>query len=286
MLQHDLTQATLVIHSQWQVDMTLETYNSLCGATKTPSALMKIHVHMIRRSRTLETTEETKALTAVYDAFFADDRINSASECVLCETGSSKDSVPECTCGLDVKTTGMRWSVALPEAIKNATFTLQDTVHTNVTEPTSVSMTTSLGCLALVASRSTVENLERGRETLVLAVENVHGYFRGKDAKFPMLRKNLGYSVADEEKTYVFGKEVRELSLTQQDEVKSVFPTHLVLIDSSTVQTLIDQLFHMPKIVEICYMSVPSFKRFRLITHHYRAPARDELPPEFPCQAS
>ncbi len=94
-----------------------------------------------------------------------------------------------------------------------------------------------------------MENLERGRETLVLAVENVHGYIRGKDAKFSMLRKNLGYSVADEEKTYVFGKGVRELSLTQQDEVKSVFPTHLVLIDSSTGHTQIDQIFHMPKIM-------------------------------------
>ncbi len=43
MLQHDLTQITLVIDSQWQVNMTLETYNSLCSATKTPSALVKVH---------------------------------------------------------------------------------------------------------------------------------------------------------------------------------------------------------------------------------------------------
>ncbi len=69
---------------------------------------MKIHAHMIRRSQTLETTEETKALTAVYDAFFADDRVNSSAKCVLCEIGSSKDYVPDCTCGLDVKTTGLR----------------------------------------------------------------------------------------------------------------------------------------------------------------------------------
>ncbi len=45
-----------------------------------------------------------------------------------------------------------------------------------------------------------MENLERGRETLVLAVENVHGDIRGRDAKFPLLRKNLGYSVADEKR--------------------------------------------------------------------------------------
>ena len=82
-----------------------------------------------------------------------------------------------------------------------------------------------------------MENIERGRQTLVLAVENVHGYIRGKDAKFPMLRKNLGYSVADEENTYVFGEGVRELSLTQQDEVKSVVP------DSSCL----DRLQHWPE---------------------------------------
>ena len=92
-----------------------------------------------------------------------------------------------------------------------------------------------------------------------------------------MLKKNLGCSVADEDKTYVFGKEFRELSLTQHDEMKSVFPTHLVLIDSKTGHTLIDQLFHMPEIVEICYMSVPAFRRFRRITHHYRAPAKEVL---------
>ena len=93
-----------------------------------------------------------------------------------------------------------------PEAIKNVFFVLEDTVHTNVSQPTPVSLTPRLGCLALVASRTSMENLERGRKTVVLAVVNFHGYIRGKDAKFPMLRKNLSYSVADEEKTYVFGE--------------------------------------------------------------------------------
>ncbi len=60
--------------------MTLETYNSLCNATKTPSALMKVHAHINLRSRKLEATHETKYLTAVYDAFFADDRVNDSSK--------------------------------------------------------------------------------------------------------------------------------------------------------------------------------------------------------------
>ncbi len=156
-------------------------------------------------------------MTAVYDAFFADDRVNSSAKSILCERGYSEESVPECTCGLGLRSTGCRWSVAQPEAIENAVFMLDDTVHTNLTEPPLVSLTSSLGCLALVASGTTMENLERGRQTLVLAVENVRGYFRVKDDKFPMLRKNLGFSVTNEDKSYVFGKEVRGLSLTQQD---------------------------------------------------------------------
>ncbi len=74
-----------------------------------------------------------------------------------------------------------------------------------------------------------------------------------------------------------FNKELRELSLTQHDEVKSVFPAHLGLLDCSTGQILIDQMFHMPKIIGKSYMSVPAFRRFRHITYHYRTPEKQEL---------
>ncbi len=103
----------------------------------------------------------------------------------------------------------------------------------------------------------------------MLSLESFHGYIRGKDAKFPMLRRNLGHAVAELDKTYKFGDESKQLSLAQQDEVKSVFPAHLVLVDSETGQTLSDPLFHFPKLVEISYMSIPAFRRFRRITYQY-----------------
>ena len=40
---------------------------------------------------------------------------------------------------------------------------------------------------------------------------------------------------------------------------------------------LVDQMFHMPKIIELNYMSVPSFRRFRRTTYHYRTPEKQEL---------
>ncbi len=120
-----------------------------------------------------------------------------------------------------------------------------------------------------------MEELEAGRERFVLSVENFHGYVRGKDAKFSMLRKNLGYAVAELDKTYLFGEQSKELALTQQDEVKSVFPSHLVLLDSTTRQTVIDQIFHFPKLVEASYMSVPVFRQFRRITNHLRVPEKE-----------
>ena len=124
-------------------------------------------------------------------------------------------------------------------------------------------------------SFESLEQLEAGREKFVLSVENFHGYVRGKDAKFPMLRKNLGYAVAELDKTYLFGEQNKELALTQQDEVKSVFPSHLVLLDSATGQTVIDQIFHFPKLIEASYMSIPAFRRFRRITHHLRVPEKE-----------
>ena len=68
----------------------------------------------------------------------------------------------------------------------------------------SVTLTTSLATLAIVMSHQSMEELERGRERIVLSVENVHGYVCGEDAKFPMLRKDLGYAVAELDKTYLF----------------------------------------------------------------------------------
>ena len=45
-----------------------------------------------------------------------------------------------------------------------------------------------------------------------MSVENFHGYVCCKDAKFPMLRKNLGHAGAEVDKTYVFGEQNKELA--------------------------------------------------------------------------
>ena len=44
MLQQDLAQVTVLINLQWQVKTSMESVNVLCGATKAPSALMKVNV--------------------------------------------------------------------------------------------------------------------------------------------------------------------------------------------------------------------------------------------------
>ena len=149
----------------------------------------------------------------------------------------------------------------MADTLKDSVHIVKDFVGTDVTAPTPVSLVTSLACLSLLASRGTLEKLEKDRELLVITAENFHGYVRGKDAKCPMLRKNLGYAVAEADKTYSYSKESHELALTQQDEVKSIFPAHLVMLDAATGQTLMDQMFDMPKIVDLNYMSIPSLRR-------------------------
>ncbi len=156
-------------------------------------------------------------------------------------------------------TTKIRLSHELVDTLKDSVYLLKDVVTTDVTCPEPVSLVTSLARPSLLSCKESLENLERDRGIFALATEKFHGFVRGKDAKCPTLRKNVGYAVSDTDKTYSFNKESRELSLTQLDEVKSIFPTHLVLVDSSTGQVLIDQMFHVPKIVDLNYMSIPSF---------------------------
>ncbi len=131
--------------------------------------------------------------------------------------------------------------------------------------------------IALLSSKRTNEELEKNREFIVLTVENFLSFVIRKDVDFPTMRKNRGYALAETEKTCIFSKEPRELSLTQQDDSKSVFPAHLVLFDSATGQPLIGQRFHMPKIHELSYISAPSIRGFRGITYQYRTPEKQEF---------
>ena len=56
------------MHSQYQVRIIMETLNVLCGATKAPSALMKIHALIIEESRREEINEETKVLSNILES--------------------------------------------------------------------------------------------------------------------------------------------------------------------------------------------------------------------------
>ncbi len=199
----------------------MESVKTLCGATKAPSALMKVNAHLIRRAGTMEVCGEAKAMADVFKEIFATERSNSSQKCLLCERGNKRDSVPKCKCGFQVKTTKSRWSHELADSLKDSVYLLKDVVSVDVTSPTPVSLVTSLACLSLLSCKESLDDLEKNREIFTLAVANYPGFVRGKDAKCPMLRKNLGYAVAETNKTYVYNKESRELSLTQQDEVKS-----------------------------------------------------------------
>ncbi len=85
MLQQDLAQVTVLINLQWQVKTSMESVNVLCGATKAPSALMKVNAHMIRRARTMEVCEEAKAIFDAFKEFLAAERPNSSQKCLWYE---------------------------------------------------------------------------------------------------------------------------------------------------------------------------------------------------------
>ncbi len=172
--------------------------------------------------------------------------------------GPGDENVPNCQCGSRVMSPNRQWSteVFCRPLLKSNVLLTEVSVHRNVTEPTKVTMNCSLGVLSMLASKGTLENLDNGREIVALAVEVFRVTVRGKNNAIPMLRKNMGYAVAETDKTYWYNGESHELNLTQQDEVKSVFPSHHLLVESATGQTLVDQAFHMPKSVEINDLSV------------------------------
>ena len=68
--------------------------NALCGATKAPSALLKVNACLIRRAKTMEVCEEAKAMTDIFKEFFAKERPNSSQKCLLCERSNKKTPNP------------------------------------------------------------------------------------------------------------------------------------------------------------------------------------------------
>ncbi len=151
MLQQDLAQVTVLINFQWQVKTAMESINTLCGAIKAPSALMKINAHLIRRARTMEVCEEAKAMTDIFKEFLATERQNSSQKCLLCERGNKRDSKPKCKWGYQVRTTKSRWTHELADSLKDSVHLLKDVTSADVTSPTPVSLVTSLACLSLLS---------------------------------------------------------------------------------------------------------------------------------------
>ncbi len=210
-MQQDLAQVTVLINLQWQVKTSMESINTLCGATKVPSASSKINAHLIRRARAMEVCEEAKAMSDIFKKFSATERPKSSQKCLLCERGNKRDSAPKCKCGYQVRTTKSRWSHELADSLKDAVYLLKDVIGADVTTPTPVSLVTSLACLSLLSCQEFLDDLEKNRDIFALAVENYHGFVRGKDAECPMLRKNL-ITDSETDKTHVFNKEFQRFN--------------------------------------------------------------------------
>ena len=261
-MKKDTTDITMVIRSSWQVCTTFGNLNALCAATKTSCALMKTNTHLARKSKSVEKGEEMKLLKETFAGFHAEDVTVSEKTCLTCGEEA-------CECAFPVTTVRGAYSPELAKNFKSSVYIANDLINVNATQPTLVILTANLATLAILISHQSMEELEAGRERFVLTVENFHGYVRGKHAKFPK-----GYAVAELDKTYMFGVQTKKLALTQQDEVKSVFPSHLVLPDSVTSQTLIDQILHFSKSIEASCMSVPAFRRLRSTIHHLRVPEK------------
>ena len=59
--------------------------------------------------------------------------------------------------------------------------------------------------------------------------------------------------------------------------MKTVFPVHVTVVRAETGQTVLDQIFSVPKHVDLHYLSIAAHKRLRQNEHQYRTDLGDTI---------
>ncbi len=208
-VEEDLRAITLVTSDQVQIRDNVSFINQFSGATVAPAALMKAHALMARE--TIKETTETVLLPCqkVFETFFLREKQRTSADCVNCHDG---DDLHLCMCNRELHSFH-GWNEGLRTSINAATFFQESEALDNLTEPTEVSLVTSL------ATTKVVREMTTGRKVYALSAENF-------------------------------------------EVVKTIFPVHVTVVHAETGQTVVDQMFSVPKYVDLYYL--PSSKGQRI----------------------
>ena len=119
--------------------------NQFSGATVAPAALMKAHALMARE--TIKETTEPVLLPCqkIFETFLLPEKQRTPADCVNCHDG---DDLHLCMCNRELHSFH-DWNEGLRTSIHAATLFEESEALDNLTEPTQVSLVTSLATLSL-----------------------------------------------------------------------------------------------------------------------------------------
>ncbi len=116
----------------------------------------------------------------------------------------------------------------------------------------------------------------QGRKVNALSSENYEGQLKARDHSITNLRRTLAEATGDSDESFRFEDDDYDIKLTQDEVVKTIFPVHVTVVHAKTGQTVIDQMFSVPKYVDLHYLSIAAHKRLRQVARQYRTDAQRE----------
>ncbi len=271
-VEEDLRSITLLTVDRLQIHDNMGFINQFAGATVCPSPLMKIHSTMARETVKEVKEDDLKACQGVFETFFSSEKQRLLTDCVYCHDG---DDMHVCTCDRDMRAY-RDWNEGLRTAIQGAVLFEESEALNNFTEPTEVKLVTSLATLSMLASEKVMKDMVQGRKVYALSSENFEGQLKARDHSITNLRRTLADATGDSDESFRFEDDDYDIKLTQDEVVKTIFPVHVTVVHAKTGQTVMDQMFSVPKYVDLHYLSIAAHKRLRQVARQYRKDAQRE----------
>ncbi len=128
----------------------------------------------------------------------------------------------------------------------------------------------------MLTSLQTLQSITSGRKVFALSAENFTGQLKVKDNALTHLRKVLSEATGNNDGTFQFEGRDREIKLKQDETAKTLFTTHIALVEVETGKVAIDQMFSVPKYVDQHFLSIEAHKRFKRIAKQNKSTTQRE----------
>ncbi len=181
--------------------------------------------------------------------------------CILCL--ENIDENKPYTCELKIRSE-VEWNSKTTETIRAATH-VQSFKERNATKPVPVDVKVTLSVFSMSASWDSIKTIDVAKTAHALQTETFVGNLNARYKKIASLRRIFDETVTEASQSYHSKDNLAMPTLTQQEEEKSVFPTHITVVDAQCGQVVIEQMFSIPHFIELDYLSVAAHRRLKRI---------------------